>query len=332
MSDATHTDLVRPTAPLFDEARLAVGAFLARYGAPTRQAYACDLRAWFGWCHQHNLTVFGVQRPHVELWAREMEEVRGLAKATVGRRLSTLAGFYRVAVIDGHLEHSPLEFVRRPKISDESANSGPGSHGTRRLHRPRRSRRCHRPRPGMSARATGPAGRRGMLDQHRRPRLRTWAPHRHRSRQGIQARRHPAAAPRRPRRRPSRRRPRRRTAAAVPIGTTARPPRRHPHRPPPRQARRDRPSTSPPTRYDTASSPPPSTPASRSVTCRSPPVTPTPVPPPATTAPATTSTATPATSSPHSSPEPRDEPPCTRHSRMPSLTSVSDRAAHRGLD
>jgi integrase/recombinase XerD len=124
MSDAIRSDLVRPTAPLFDEARLAVGAFLARYGAPTRQAYACDLRAWFGWCHQHNLTAFGVQRPHVELWAREMEEVRGLAKATVGRRLSTLAGFYRVAVIDGHLEHSPLEFVRRPKISDESQTLG----------------------------------------------------------------------------------------------------------------------------------------------------------------------------------------------------------------
>jgi integrase len=53
-----------------------------------------------------------------------MEEIRGLAKATVGRRLSTLAGFYRVAVIDGHLDHSPLEFVRRPKISDESPTLG----------------------------------------------------------------------------------------------------------------------------------------------------------------------------------------------------------------
>jgi site-specific recombinase XerD len=87
-------------------------------------AYACDLRAWFGWCADHGLTAFGVQRPHVELWAREMEEVRGLAKATVGRRLSTLAGFYRVAVIDGHVSHSPLEFVRRPKISDESQTLG----------------------------------------------------------------------------------------------------------------------------------------------------------------------------------------------------------------
>jgi site-specific recombinase XerD len=124
VSDSPQAELVRPSAPLFDEARLAVAAFLARYGATTRMAYACDLRAWFAWCDTRGLRAFEVQRPHVELWAREMEEVRGLAKATVGRRLSTLAGFYRVAVIDGHLEHSPMEFVRRPKISDESQTLG----------------------------------------------------------------------------------------------------------------------------------------------------------------------------------------------------------------
>ena len=49
-----------------------------------------------------------------------MEE-RGLARATVGRRLSTVSGFYRFAVVDGLLPHSPAEFVRRPKISTESS-------------------------------------------------------------------------------------------------------------------------------------------------------------------------------------------------------------------
>lgn len=125
MSESTSTtELVRPTEALFDETRLAVAAFLARYGASTRAAYVCDLRAFFAWTHERGLQVFAVQRPHVELWAREMEEIRGLAKATIGRRLSTLAGFYRVAVIDGRLERSPLEFVRRPKISDESPTLG----------------------------------------------------------------------------------------------------------------------------------------------------------------------------------------------------------------
>jgi hypothetical protein len=42
----------------------------------------------------------------------------------VARRLSTVAGFYRFAVIDGLVEHSPAEFVRRPKIDTDSTTLG----------------------------------------------------------------------------------------------------------------------------------------------------------------------------------------------------------------
>jgi site-specific recombinase XerC len=52
-----------------------------------------------------------------------MEE-RGLARATIGRRLSTVAGFYRICVLDGLIEHSPAEYVRRPKIATESTTLG----------------------------------------------------------------------------------------------------------------------------------------------------------------------------------------------------------------
>ena len=38
------TTVVPPTPPLFDEARLAVAGFLARYSGPTRKSYATDLR------------------------------------------------------------------------------------------------------------------------------------------------------------------------------------------------------------------------------------------------------------------------------------------------
>ena len=53
-----------------------------------------------------------------------MEEDRRLARATIGRRLSTVVGFYRYAVIDGHLSESPAEHVRRPKIDTESTTLG----------------------------------------------------------------------------------------------------------------------------------------------------------------------------------------------------------------
>jgi integrase/recombinase XerD len=101
--------LVRPARPLYDEGRLAAGGFLARYSGTTRLAYASDLRIWFAWCARLGLAVFDVKRPHLELWAREMEEVQGLARATIGRRLSTVAGMYRFAVIDGAIDRSPRD-------------------------------------------------------------------------------------------------------------------------------------------------------------------------------------------------------------------------------
>ena len=125
MSDTTQTQtqLMQPDRPLFNEIRLAVASFLARYSDPTRTSYAHDLKAYFAWCERHGLEVFTIKRGHVELWARTMEEA-GLARTTIGRRLSTVAGFYRFAVIDGLIEHSPAEYVRRPKIDTESTTLG----------------------------------------------------------------------------------------------------------------------------------------------------------------------------------------------------------------
>ena len=117
------TTIIRPTQPLFDEARLAVAGFLARYSTPTRLSYMSDLRQFFAWCDSVGLGIFETKRGHLELWARSMEE-RGLARATIGRRLSTVAGFYRIATLDGLIEHSPAEYVRRPKIDTESATLG----------------------------------------------------------------------------------------------------------------------------------------------------------------------------------------------------------------
>jgi hypothetical protein len=117
------TQLITRERPLFDEARLAIASFLARYSGATRVSYTADLRYWFAWCHQHGLDVFAVKRGHLELWAR-MQEDAGLAASTVSRRLSTVAGFYRFAAIDDVIEHSPAEYVRRPRIDTEGATLG----------------------------------------------------------------------------------------------------------------------------------------------------------------------------------------------------------------
>jgi len=42
----------------------------------------------------------------------------------VSRRLNVVAGFYRTCVIDGLLEHSPADYVRRPTVPPESPTLG----------------------------------------------------------------------------------------------------------------------------------------------------------------------------------------------------------------
>jgi site-specific recombinase XerD len=116
---ATTTALV-PIQPAFSNAeRLALAGFLAGYRGLTREAYALDLRQFTTWCRAHSLNLFAVRRADIESFARDLE-ARGRARATVTRRLCTLAGFYRYAVEEELLEHSPAAHVRRPRLDYES--------------------------------------------------------------------------------------------------------------------------------------------------------------------------------------------------------------------
>ena len=102
-----------------DSERFARAGFLAGYSGQTRDAYAMDLRQFTAWCAEHDLRLFDVRRADIECYARQLEE-RGRARSTVARRLSTVAGFYRYAVEEGLLGHSPAAHVRRPRVDYES--------------------------------------------------------------------------------------------------------------------------------------------------------------------------------------------------------------------
>jgi len=104
--------------------RLATAAYLARFKGQSRVHTESDLRAFFGWCQRHNLDPMTAQRAHIELFLRWMQETAGYRPSTVSRRLSVVAGFFRTCVIDGVLEHSPAEYVRRPRVSPESPTLG----------------------------------------------------------------------------------------------------------------------------------------------------------------------------------------------------------------
>jgi integrase/recombinase XerD len=53
-----------------------------------------------------------------------MQEIGRFKPSMVSRRFSVTAGFYRTCVIDGVLEHSPAEYVRRPAVPAESPTLG----------------------------------------------------------------------------------------------------------------------------------------------------------------------------------------------------------------
>jgi site-specific recombinase XerD len=75
-----------------DDERVALAGFLAGYRGLTCEAYALDLRQFASWCR---------------------------ARATVTRRLSTIAGFYKYAVDEELLDRSPAAYVRRPRVDCE---------------------------------------------------------------------------------------------------------------------------------------------------------------------------------------------------------------------
>ena len=117
MAASTSVVLYDPqdTSP---EVRTLAG-FLAGYSGRTREAYTLDLRMFYRWCEEHGLGLFDLTRTHIELYARELEDL-GRKPATIGRRLSTITSFYRYASEDGVIEHSPAVHIRRPRLDYES--------------------------------------------------------------------------------------------------------------------------------------------------------------------------------------------------------------------
>ena len=103
-----------------DPLRLAVAACLARFTGSSGDHAHSDLRCFLAWCAERELGPLAARRVHLELYIRWMQEVRWFKPSIVSRRFSVTAGFYRTAAIDGVLEHSPAEHVRRPAVPPES--------------------------------------------------------------------------------------------------------------------------------------------------------------------------------------------------------------------
>jgi len=116
---APSTEVVLAEPAATERERLALAGFLAGYSGLTRDSYALDLRQFMRWCSNHGTHLFAVRRADIECFGRDLE-AKGRSRSTVSRRLCTVAGFYRYAVEEELLEHSPALHVRRPRVDYES--------------------------------------------------------------------------------------------------------------------------------------------------------------------------------------------------------------------
>ena len=123
---STSTSAVAAIAePVFtSQERLVLAGFLAGYTGLTREAYALDLRQYATWCHQRHIRLFEARRADIECFARDLE-AKGRARATVTRRLCTIAGFYRYCATS---RKPPPTLTRAPRSATTVA--GPRSTGT----------------------------------------------------------------------------------------------------------------------------------------------------------------------------------------------------------
>ncbi len=120
MTTAAPSTALATIQPAFSDAeRIALAGFLAGYRGLTREAYALDLRQFTSWCRIRNMALFAVRRADIEGFARGLEAM-GRAQATITRRLSTIAGFYKYAAEEELLDRWPAAHVRRPRVDYES--------------------------------------------------------------------------------------------------------------------------------------------------------------------------------------------------------------------
>ncbi len=121
MRHATATPLpwTEPTRRSDDD--LAIAGWLARYSGNTAETYRHQIRTFIGWCINQDVRPLELKRPHIELYLRHCETVRGNLPQTVEKHLHTLRSFYDSAVDDEYLTTNPAARVRAPRWQrDES--------------------------------------------------------------------------------------------------------------------------------------------------------------------------------------------------------------------
>lgn len=108
------------TAPVPDQLRIAIAAFLAGYKETTRRVYRNVLKTYTGWCAQNGLDAMTARRFHIELFTRWLEELH-YARNTRAKYVGAVCLFYRWMFEEHFIPEDPGVHVARPKWDQESS-------------------------------------------------------------------------------------------------------------------------------------------------------------------------------------------------------------------
>lgn len=99
--------------------------FLRRYTNPaTRGEYRRDLDTFISYLRRQHVDPLEVKVNQLEDYTSWLQTDRGLALATVARRLSTVSGFYKQAVREEVLDRSPAANLEPPKVRTSRRRTG----------------------------------------------------------------------------------------------------------------------------------------------------------------------------------------------------------------
>ena len=115
MTSSTDTRIALRRDVFAPNEELALAGFLAGYAGLTREAYMLDLRQYVAWCaERRDRVVRSASRGHRSV--RPSSRGGRASRATISRRLCTIACFYRYAEQEDFIAKSPAVHVRRPKL------------------------------------------------------------------------------------------------------------------------------------------------------------------------------------------------------------------------
>jgi integrase/recombinase XerD len=98
--------------------------FLVEFRANTEVAYRGDLAKFFVFCQKIGMVPIMATRAQLGLYVKWMDTGGGLASTTVARRLSSLRGYYKLAVDEELIAKSPMAAMRKRRVTSSARRTG----------------------------------------------------------------------------------------------------------------------------------------------------------------------------------------------------------------